>query len=436
MKAAFYTLGCKVNQYETDLMIEQFKNNGYEIVDFKTKADVYVINSCSVTNLSTRKSRQAISKAKNSNKDSIVVLVGCYTEELSFTDSKFKLYDLALGNEEKKEIIKHIEEYKLKNKVNYESNKLIVKQDINKIKRYTQKASIKTIHEIRQTIKIEDGCNNFCSYCIIPYTRGRVRSRNLEEILLEIKGLAKKGIKEIVLVGIEIVSYGIDLENKITLIDVIEQINEIEGIERIRLGSLEPRWLTDDVINRLSKVTKLCNHFHISTQSLNNEVLKRMNRKYTREYILELVKKLKEKFNDVALTTDIIVGYIDETDEEFNKTYETINTIGFSDIHVFKFSKREHTRAYYQDTTVTSEMANKRSKQLISLGKELKYEYLNNMLNKKYKILVEECKDGYVYGYTSNYIKIKAKGVDSLWGKIIEVELTKIEEDLILATLV
>ena len=437
MKVAFYTLGCKVNQYETDLMIEQFKENKFEIVDFKEKADVYVINSCSVTNLSTRKSRQAISKAKNLNKKAIVILVGCYTEELNFTENKFKLYDLALGNEEKKEIVKHVNEYI---KTNFKANesKLVVKKDINNVKRYIQKVTVASIKEIRQTIKIEDGCNNFCSYCIIPYTRGRVRSRNLDEIIKEIKNLASKGVKEIVLVGIEIVSYGIDLENNISLIDVIEEINKIDGIERIRLGSLEPRWLTDETIERLTKVDKICNHFHISTQSLNNAVLKRMNRKYTKEYILDLTAKLKNKFNNISITTDLIVGYINETEEEFKDTCSMVSKIGFNDIHVFKFSKREHTRAYDMETTVTPEMSNLRSKELIKFGSDLKNEYLHNMLNKKYKILVEECKEGYIYGYTSNYIKVKTKGDEKLWGKIVEVELIEIEKgkDLILAKLV
>ena len=438
MKVVFYTLGCKVNQYETNLMIDQFKNNNFEIVDFKVKADVYVINSCSVTNLSTRKSRQAISKARKLNSKAVIILVGCYSEELNFTNSKFKLYDLALGNEEKKEIVTYLNKYIYeKNKLNKENtSNIIIKQDINKVKRYVQKDSVNTVHEIRQAIKIEDGCNNFCSYCIIPYTRGRVRSRNLNDIVLEIEELAKKGIKEIVIVGIEIVSYGIDLDENINLIEVIEKINNIKGIERIRLGSLEPRWLTDEIIKRLKNVSKLCNHFHISTQSLNNNVLKRMNRKYTKEYIIELTNKLKENFSNVAITTDLIVGYINETDEEFLDTYLAVEKIGFTDIHVFKFSKREHTKAYNEDTTVTSEDSNSRSKKLIKLGNKLKNNYMNNMINKKYEILIEEYKDGYVFGYTSNYIKVKIKGDKKLWGKILEVEIIGIEKDLILATLI
>lgn len=436
MKVAFYTLGCKVNQYETKLMEEKFLDNNYEIVEFKDKADIYVINSCSVTNLSTRKSRQAISKARKSNVKAIVVLVGCYTEELSFTSSDFKLYDLALGNEDKKEIIKHIEEY-IKNSENkIDNNKLIVKEKIGDIKRYVQKDSITKMDNIRQAIKIEDGCNNFCSYCIIPYTRGRVRSRNLEDIIKEVNGLAITGVKEVVLVGIEIASYGLDFESNLNLIDVIEAIDNIEGIERIRLGSIEPRWLSDDIITRLKNITKLCPHFHLSIQSLSNSVLKRMNRKYTREYVLEVINKLRLSFKDIAITTDIIVGYIDETEDEFLDTYNTSKLIGFSHMHIFKFSKRENTRAYKLDNNVSPEKANSRSERLIKLSELMSNEFLKSKLNKKYDILIEEYKNGYCYGYTKDYVKAKVKGDKNLWGRIIEVEFSEIEKDLVLTNLI
>ncbi len=437
MKVAFYTLGCKVNQYETNLMTQQFIEAGYDVAQFDDKADVYVINSCSVTNLSTRKSRQAVSKAKKNNQNSVVVLVGCYTEELGFTNSEYKLYDLALGNEEKKDIIKYIEEFKNNNVKNLDvTGTLKIKEEIGSVKRYVQKKSLTLAKNIRESIKIEDGCDNFCSYCIIPYTRGRVRSRDLNEIITEVQNLAKKSVKEIVLVGIEIASYGKDINEEYTLIDVIEKVNKVEGIERIRLGSIEPRWLTDENIKRLSNVSKLCPHFHLSIQSLSDTVLKRMNRKYTSKYILELVNKLKSTFKDSAITTDIIVGYIDETDEEFESTYKLSKEIGFSDMHIFKFSKREHTRAYNLPNSVSPKEATLRSNRLISLSKTMKDNYLNLMLGNKYSILVEEFKDGYIYGYTNNYVKVKALGEEDLWGKIVDLELISIEGELILGKLV
>lgn len=439
MKVAFYTLGCKVNQYETKLMEEEFLNNSYEIVDFKEKSDIYVINSCSVTNLSTRKSRQAIAKARKINSEAVIVLVGCYVEELSFTSSTFKLYDLALGNEDKKEIIRYINEFLSSKKISNTNNKdsnIIVKEDIGKVRRYVQSKKITKMDNIRQAIKIQDGCNYFCSYCIIPYTRGRSRSRSLEEILNEVNQLVNSGVKEVVLVGIEIASYGTDFKDKLNLIDVIEAIEKIDGIERIRLGSIEPRWMTDDIISKLKNITKLCHHFHLSIQSLNNNILKAMNRRYNKEFILDVISKLKSTFIDVAITTDIIVGFINETDEEFLETYNISKLIGFSHMHVFKFSKREHTKAYSLSNNVTGDVSNMRSEKLISLSNEMTNNYLDSMIGKKYEVLIEECKDGFCYGYTKNYVKVKVKGDNKLWGKIVEVEFLEIERDLIIANLI
>lgn len=435
MTVAFYTLGCKVNQYETNLMMKQFEDNNFQVVNFEDKPDIFVVNSCSVTNLSTRKTRQILSRAKKANNEAIVILVGCYAEEIRFSESKNvnnDIFDIVLGNEEKKDIITHLNKF-LDSGKSVKEKKLFKVADIAKVKRYVQSDNLnKGVNVLRESVKIEDGCDNFCSYCIIPYTRGRVRSRSIDDIITEVENLVKNGAKEIVIVGIEIASYGKDLEEDISLIDVIERINDIDGLERIRLGSIEPRWLTDLNILRLSKLDKLCNHFHLSVQSLSNSVLKRMNRKYTREYLFDVSDKLKKTFKDIALTCDIIVGYIDETDEEFTETLEGAKRIDFSDMHVFKFSKREHTRAYSLTSTVNPNVANSRSEELITLGNELKLQFLNTHIGKTMKVLLEEYKDGYLYGYTSNYIRVKVKGDKELWGKIQELELVSLEKDLIL----
>lgn len=445
MKVAFFTLGCKVNQYETDLMMKQFSDCGYQIIDEKQGvADIYVVNSCSVTNLSTRKTRQLLSKAKKTG--GIVVLVGCYAQELMENNKvEIKNVDLILGNEEKKDIIKYVNEYIENKKESVKENinkklednnlKLKVVNDISKVKKYIQKESLEKGINVRESIKIEDGCDNFCSYCIIPYVRGRIRSRSLEDIKKEIINLVKSGVGEVVLVGIEIASYGKDLNEDVNLIDVVEEISKIEGLKRIRLGSIEPRILTKENIIRLSKIKKLCNHFHISVQSIDNEVLKRMNRKYTREYLFETIDLIRKYIEDVSFTCDIIVGFPGETEEEFLNTLEGVKKIGFYEIHVFKYSKRKWTIAANMKDQVDGNISNERSEKLIALGKELKEKYLNKYIGKKMYVLFESFKDGYLYGYTSNYIKVKVKGDKKLWGSHIKIELASIEKDIILGNI-
>lgn len=433
MKVAFYTLGCKVNQYETDIMIKEFKDKGYDIVDFDEKADIYVVNSCSVTNMSTRKTRQYLSRAKKQG--GFVVLVGCYAEEIK-DDIKISNVDLILGNEEKKEVIKYVEKYLNENyKKGKEKNIKYVIGDISKVKKYVQKEKLNIGINIRESVKIEDGCNNFCSYCIIPYLRGRVRSRNIESIKEEVTALVKSGVREVVLVGIEIASYGKDLNNDLNLIDVVEEINKIDGLLRIRLGSLEPRILTDENIIRMSKIEKLCPHFHISVQSIDNNVLSRMNRHYTREFLFDRVKMLKKYFEDPAITCDIIVGFPGETDEEFNNTLNGVKEIGFYELHVFKYSKRKWTIASKMRNQIDGNVSNKRSEELISLGNKMKEGYMKNYINRTVNVLFESYNDGYLYGYTPNYIKVKVKGDESLWGKQLPVKLYLIEEDLMLGSI-
>ena len=426
LSVAFCTLGCKVNSYETDLMRESFERNGYNIVDFNDIANIYVINSCSVTNLSTRKTRQQLSKAKRQG--GIVVLAGCYAQEIK-DKTDIKNVDIIIGNEEKNKIVEIVEEYIAK------KGKLEYISDISKVKKYADTKILNKGINIRESVKIEDGCNNFCSYCIIPYVRGRVRSRKIEDITQEVENLVKSKVKEVVLVGIEIASYGKDLENSTSLIDVIEAVNKIEGLDRIRLGSIEPRVLTDEVIERLANVEKLCHHFHLSVQSLDDNVLKRMNRKYNASYVLETIEKIRKKMKDVSFTCDVIVGFPGETEEEFLNTYEMAKKIGFYEMHVFKYSKRKWTRAATMENQVDGKTAIKRSEKLIELASKNKKEYMEKFLNRKMNLIFESYKDGYLYGFTSNYIKVKVKGDKALWGTLTKVELCSIEGDLILGKL-
>ncbi len=441
MRVAFYTLGCKVNQYETDLMKNMFIKSGHEVKDFSKNSkisDVYVINSCSVTNLSTRKTRDYLNRARRQNKEAVIVLAGCYAQELKNELELEKMnlnVDLIIGNEEKNNIVKYVDEYielRKNEKQNTVQNKV---SNIDKVKKYILNTSYSNVSTIRQSVKIEDGCNNFCTYCIIPYVRGRVRSRNIFDIENEVKKLVKQNVKEIVLVGIEIASYGKDLDNSLSLIDVIEKVSKIEGVCRIRLGSIEPRWLTNDNVERLAKIDKLCNHFHISVQSLDNNVLKRMNRKYTREFVFDRVDYIRKKIKDIAFTCDIIVGFPYETEEEFKNTLEGVKYIKFSHIHVFKYSKRKGTKAYEMLGQVDGNIKAKRSNELIEIGNQLRNKYIESYLNKEAEILVEECKLGYIYGYTSNYIKVKVKGDEKLWGTLQKIELLKQDKDLVLGNL-
>lgn len=422
MRVAVFTLGCKVNQYETDLMMKSFVDSGYDIVDFKEKADIYVINSCSVTNMSTRKTRQYLSRAKKMG--GIVVLAGCYAQEIS-EDEKLQNVDIIIGNQEKNDIVKIVEEY-----IEKKSKKVVYKvSEIGKQKRYQQEDKLIKGRQIRESIKIEDGCDNFCTYCIIPYVRGRIRSRNLDDIINEIKSLVKGGVGEVVLVGIEIASYGKDLDKDITLIDVIEKVSQIEDLKRIRLGSIEPRILTKENIIRMSKVKKLCPHFHISVQSLDNNVLRRMNRHYTREDIFEIVDNIRKYFSNPAFTCDIIVGFPGETDVEFENTIDGVKKVNFYEVHAFKYSKRKWTVAAKMENQVDGNIAQQRSEILISLANDLKRKYMESELGNSTKILIEEQNGKVAQGYTPNYIMTKIDSQENILGKEIEVVLKNINDD-------
>ena len=418
MKVAFYTLGCKVNQYETNGMIQEFLKRNYEIVLFHEKADVYIINTCTVTNMSDKKSRQMIRRTKELNSESIVVAVGCYAQVAREKLEEMKEIDLILGVNEKNKIVDYIEEYL------QEKKKIEKISDVMKQIEYSDFGEVEYSEKTRAVIKIQDGCDRFCSYCIIPYARGRVRSRKPENVVKEIRKIAEKNIKEVVLTGIHLASYGKDFKEEYHLIDLLEEINKIEGIERIRLGSLEPTLLTEEFVKRLRKLEKICDHFHLSLQSGCDETLKRMNRKYSTEDFRIIVNRLRENYKEVALTTDIIVGFPGETEEEFKKTYEFLQDIHFYKMHVFKYSPREGTKAAIMEDQVDGNRKEIRSNKLIEMSNKNEKDDNEKYLGKKLFVLFEE-KDGeYIKGHTTNYKVVKVKTEDiKIENEIKEVEI-------------
>ena len=376
MKVAFYTLGCKVNQYETNGMIQAFLEKGYKIVDFTEKSDIYIINTCTVTSISDKKSRQMIRRTKQLNPEAIVVAVGCYAQVAKDKLEEIKDIDLILGISEKTEIIKYVEEeIKERNPKTYIS-------DVMHQKQFVDFGSVNYTDKNRVAIKVQDGCNQFCTYCIIPYARGRIRSRKIENVKKEVEDLAQKGIKEIVITGIHVASYGKDLEENIGLIDLLEEINKIDGIERIRLSSLEPTLITEEFVKRLSKLAKICDHFHLSLQSGCNETLKRMNRHYTTEDFKKATELLRKTYPNVALTTDIIVGFPGETEEEFNITYDFLKEINFYKMHVFKYSPRHGTKAEKMPNQIDGNIKEERSKKLIELSDKNEINQNKRYINK------------------------------------------------------
>ncbi len=411
-KVAFLTLGCKTNQYETNGMMQQFLDAGYEICNADEEPDIYIVNTCTVTNIADRKSRQSLRKVKN-KKDTIVIAVGCYAQVAKDTLQNMPEIDIILGNKEKKNIIKYIEDYEISR------NKIVDVANINMQQDFDEYGCITYTEKARTTIKIQDGCNNFCSYCLIPYARGRVRSRNKENILEEARKIANKGIKEIVLTGIHIASYGKDFNEEYELVDLLEDLNKIEGIERIRLGSLEPTIITEEFVERLTKLDKICNHFHLSLQSGCDETLKRMNRKYTTKEFREVVKRLRDNIKDVNLTTDIIVGFPGETEEEFNTTYEFLKEIKFYKMHIFKYSKRDGTIAATMPNQIDGNIAEQRSKKLIELSERNQKEYEKKYAGKEVEVLFEEKQGEYWVGHTTNYMLVKYKSNQNLENKIL-----------------
>lgn len=397
-KVAFITLGCKVNQYETNAMTQKFIENGYKVVEHNEKADIYIINTCTVTNMSDRKSRQMLRRVKELNEKSIVVACGCYAQVAKNELEKIEEIDLILGNTEKKNIVKYLEEYMENQQKQIEVEDVMQKRD------FVDFGNVTYTEKTRAVIKVQDGCDRFCSYCIIPYARGRVRSRKSESILSEIKKIAEEGIKEVVITGIHVASYGKDFKEEYKLIDLLEEINQIEGIKRIRLGSIEPLLINEEFIKRLIKLEKVCHHFHLSLQSGCDETLKRMNRRYTTEQFRDIVNLLRKYYKDVILTTDIIVGFPGETEEEFNKNYKFLKEIKFYKMHVFKYSPRKGTKAAQMNHQIDGNKKEERSQKLIELSNDNERKYNKEYIGKNVEVLFEEEKDGSYKGHTSNYI--------------------------------
>lgn len=428
-KAALHNLGCKVNAYETEAMQELLEQNGYEIVPFQEGADIYIINTCTVTNMADRKSRQMIHRAKKMNPDAIVVAAGCYVQAQENSDKIDECIDIVIGNNKKQNLIEILEEYEQKRK---EADGVFVQQeviDINHTKEYEELHLTKTAEHTRAYIKVQDGCNQFCTYCIIPYMRGRVRSRRKEEVVEEVSALAANGYKEVVLTGIHLSSYGVDFEEKETLLSLIQAVHAIEGIERIRLGSLEPRIITEEFASALSALPKICPHFHLSLQSGCEETLKRMNRRYSAEEYFEKCMLLRKYFENPALTTDIIVGFPGETEEEFEESRAFVEKVNFYEAHIFKYSKRQGTKAAVMPNQVPEPEKTKRSNTLLALDERNRKAYEEQFAGKETEILVEEQmeKDGKTYwiGHTKEYIRLAILSDENLSGRLLRVTVGK-----------
>ena len=417
-KVALHNLGCKVNAYETEAMQEMLKNHGYEIVPFKEGADIYIINTCTVTNMADRKSRQMLHRAKKMNPEAIVVACGCYVQAMK--EQVDESIDIVVGNNRKKDIVEILAEYE--EKAGNVQTELI---DINHTKEYEELSLSQTGEHTRAYIKVQDGCNQFCSYCIIPYARGRVRSRERAHVVDEVKTLAENGYKEVVLTGIHLSSYGIDIEDN--LLSLIRDIHEVEGIERIRMGSLEPRIITEEFAKELSSMRKICPHFHLSLQSGCNATLKRMNRKYTAEEYFEKCELLRKYFKNPALTTDVIVGFPGETEEEFAESKAFVDKVNFYETHIFKYSKREGTVAAGMPDQVPDQIKTIRSNELIELGKTKKKQYEDRLIGTTQEVLIEEeiQRDGEILqiGHTKEYVKIGCKLPEKMTNKLINVEI-------------
>ncbi len=408
---AFCTLGCKVNQYETNAMMQKMIEAGYKVVDFETKADIYIINTCTVTNMADKKSRQMLRRVKEINPEAILVAVGCYAQVAKEKLEQIPEIDLILGINEKNDIVKYVEQ----------ASKNTYVSDVLHQTEFLDFGDVTYTEKTRAVIKVQDGCNQFCSYCIIPYARGRIRSRKPESVIKEITDVAKEGIKEVVITGIHIASYGKDFNTEYRLIDLLEEIQKVDGIQRIRLGSLEPTLITEEFVTRLKKLSKICDHFHLSLQSGCNETLKRMNRKYTTDQFRHVVELLRNAYPEVHLTTDVIVGFPGETEEEFNKTYEFLKEIKFYKMHVFKYSPRSGTVAAKMPNQIDGNIKEERSNKLIELSDENEKEYNQKYIGKEVEVLLEEREGEYLKGHTTNYMVVKMKTNENLENTIQKV---------------
>ena len=418
-KVALHNLGCKVNAYETEAMQELLENNGYEIVPFKEGADIYVINTCTVTNMADRKSRQMLHRAKKMNPDAIVVAAGCYVQAKAEAGEVDECIDIVIGNNKKKDLIDILEQYE-----NERLQKAVI--DINHTKEYEEMHLSKTAEHTRAYIKVQDGCNQFCTYCIIPFARGRVRSRKKEDVIREVMELAENGYKEVVLTGIHLSSYGVDLDGE-DLLSLILAVNEIEGIKRIRLGSLEPRIITEEFAKTIASLEKMCPHFHLSLQSGCNATLRRMNRRYTAEEYFEKCELLRKYFKNPALTTDVIVGFPGETEEEFAESKAFVDKVNFYETHIFKYSKRQGTKAAVMPDQVPEQIKTVRSNELLKLDAEKRSRYEEALIGEEVEVLMEESIElngkTVQVGHTKEYVKIVIEDDTNLQNQLINVKI-------------
>ncbi|WP_286183942.1 tRNA (N(6)-L-threonylcarbamoyladenosine(37)-C(2))-methylthiotransferase MtaB [Clostridium sp. CCUG 7971] len=431
-KVAFYTLGCKVNQYETEAMLEMFKKEGYIQVDSEEFADVYVINTCTVTHMSDRKSRQYIRRMKKKNPDAIIAVVGCYSQVSPEEILDIEEVNLVMGTNERRTIVDEIKKIDA-------SKKVSTVDDIMKVRAFEEIEISQSNGKTRAFMKIQDGCDRFCSYCIIPYARGgKVRSRSLESILEEVNKLVSNGYKEFVLTGIHVASYGKDLrDEQINLLNVIKEINKVEGVKRIRLSSVEPVLFTDEFVSEVSKMEKVCPHYHLSLQSGCDETLKRMNRRYTTEEYKAIVDRLRENIPNVAITTDVIVGFPGETNDEFNKTYEFLKDIELSQMHIFKYSPRKGTPAATMENQIDPQMKQFRSDKLLNLNKENFNKFASKFIGEELEILFEQSVVDNMYeGLTTNYIRVVVPSEKDIQGEILKVKIINVKDQYVEGILV
>ena len=422
-KVALHNLGCKVNAYEVEAMQQLLENAGYETVPFEEGADVYVINTCTVTNIADRKSRQMLHKAKKMNPDAIVVATGCYAQADTEKLKEDTAVDLILGNNQKTQIVEALEEYEK------EHAKQVQVIEINHTKEYEELSISSTAEHVRAYIKVQDGCNQFCTYCIIPFARGRVRSRKIEEVLSEVETLAAKGYKEVVLTGIHLSSYGVDFpkEERESLLSLIQAVSRVEGISRIRLGSLEPRIITEEFLEGIVKTGKVCPHFHLSLQSGCNKTLKNMNRRYSAQEYAEKCELIRKFYPVPALTTDVIVGFPQETEEDFEESYEFVKKIHFYETHIFKYSKREGTKAAVMDNQIPEQIKTARSNELLELGQKKRIKYEEQFVGTTVEVLMEEQikidGENYQVGHTKEYVKVALKTEANLQNKLVDIQI-------------
>lgn len=426
---AFATLGCRVNHYETEAMAEKFIREGYEVTDFDNFADVYVINTCSVTNMSDKKSRQIISRARRTNEKAIIAAVGCYSQVAPEEVSNIQGVDVVLGTRNKGDIVYYV------NKAKDEQKPQLMVGEVLKNKQFEELNIEEYQDKTRAFLKIQDGCNRFCAYCLIPYTRGTTCSKDPQKVLEEIKKLSEHGFKEIILSGIHTASYGVDLEGNVTLITLLEEIEKMDGIERVRIGSIEPSFFIYEVIEKMKKMKKLCPQFHLSLQSGCDATLNRMNRRYTAKEYEDAVNKIRENLKDASITTDVIVGFPGETDEEFNETYEYLKTLKLTKTHIFKFSPRKGTKAADMPNQIDGTVKDKRSKALIELNAKNEGEFSKSLVGRELDVLVEQevsDKPDTFEGYTRNYVKVEIpNGNKNMIGKIVSCKIEEANGDYV-----